>query len=128
MMTLERRPGLGRPRRRRRPDAARWRKAAFALPEGGTRQPRGLAALVASLVVAGMVAGALWPQKTADKAPEDDIFVLEELPPPPPPPEPPPPPPMPQPPPPKVEPAPEPPPPQFGLEEGDLSESGDLAV
>jgi protein TonB len=109
--------------------AERYGTASFALPEARIREGRGLALLVAGLVTAGILAGALWPQKPAGEAAEDDVFVMEEeAPPPPPPPEPPPPPPMPEPPPPKVEPPEPPPPPQFGLEEGDLSETGDLAV
>lgn len=133
MMALERRRTKKAPRRRR-PDPARFTAVTVAMPS--MPQPRagrdGL--LLAALVFAGAALGAFWPRTPVpDKPAVDDIFVMEEEPPPPPPPppppEPPPPPPMPEPPP-KVEPPPEPepPPPQFGLEEGDLSATGDLAV
>jgi protein TonB len=131
MMALERlraKKGV----RRRRPDPARFAAVTVDMPCMPPEKARRNGLLLAALVLAGTAAGGLWPQETvSDKAEEDDIFVMEEElpPPPPPPPEPPPPPPMPEPPP-KVEPPPEPepPPPQFGLEEGDLSEAGDLAV
>ena len=141
MMTMERpsrpiRPGRrGLPRRRRRPLAERFESATFVLPEAQEAhllKGRGLSALIAGLVAAGILAGALWPQPSSAEAAGDDIFVLEEEtpapPPPPPPAQPPNPPPMPAPPPPTGGPPQPPPPPQFGLEEADLSATGDLAV
>lgn len=118
------------PVRRRKPDPARFAALAVSLPKAGEASERRAGLLLTVLVAAGTVAGGLWPQAgSVEEAPEDDVFVMEEEAPPPPPPDPPPPPPMPEPP--KVVPPPEPeppPPPQFGLEEGDLAETGDLAV
>jgi protein TonB len=112
--------------RRRLPDPARFPALTLSLP-AATPAPRRSGWLLAALVATGTTTGALWRQPVPSAPPEEDIVVMEEEAPPPP--EPTPPPPMPEPPPPKVEPPPEPPPPpQFGLEEADLSEAGDLAV
>lgn len=133
MMSLERpqRTGrTGRPRRRRKPNGIRYASASFSLPKVPDLKTRRNNFLLAALVAAGTLSAALWPKKDLTK-PEEDIFVMEEELPSPPPPEPPPPPPMQDPPPPRVEPPappPPPPPPQFGLEEGDLSETSYMAV
>jgi TonB family protein len=127
MIRMDRKPGRAPKRAKRKPEPGRFASATFFLPDREPLVPSKSGFIVASLIAAGMAAGALWPQGplTADAA--DDIFVMEEeLPPPPP--QPLPTPPVPQPPP-KVTPPPEPPPPpQAGLEEGDLSSTGDLAV
>lgn len=128
MMVVQQRKAKAPPLRRRKPDPVRFAALAFALPAPDGSRARRHGLLLAGLVAAGTVTAGLWPQGSAAEAPEDDVFVMEEEPPPPPAPEPPPPP-MPDPP--KVEPPPEPeppPPPQFGLEAGDLSETGALAV
>lgn len=117
------------PRRPRKADPSRFAGLKFRLPEAPRMHPIRLFGALAAFVLAGMVAGAFWPQKTHDKEPQDDIFFLEEEIPPPPP-EPPSTPPDPEPPPPKVEPPREesPLPPQFGLDRDALSETGDLSV
>lgn len=116
---------------RRRPDSARFTSLSLALPAEPAAAPRRAGSLLALLLVSGMALGGVLGLREGTgptPSPEEDIFVLEEeLPPPPPSPLPPPP--MPEPPPPRVEPPPEePPPPQFGLEEEDLAETGDLAA
>lgn len=128
MKALTGHPRPGKFRRRMKPGPARFAAAAFTFPETAGPKPRRNGFMLAALISAGIVGAAWWPQASGPKEPVDEIFVMEEEMPPPLP-EPPPVPPMPEPPPPKVEPLPEPPPPpQFGLEESDLSESGDLAV
>src|SRR5690606_6346538 len=130
MMPVRSRLGSGPSRRPRRPRAGVFASLVLELPAAPPLRGRRAGILLASLIMSGVLAGALW-RPEPEKAPNpDDVFVFEEEIPPPPPEIPPPqPPPMPEPPP-RVEPPPEPepPPPQFGLEEDDLSEAGDLAV
>jgi periplasmic protein TonB len=122
------RPGY--PRRPRTPRADVFANLVLNLPPAPKLATRRAQVLLVSLILFGILAGALWRPQTAKVRNPDDTFVFEEeTPPPPPPPEPePPPPPKP---PPRVKPPPEPkapPPPQFGLEEKDNSKTGELAV
>ena len=118
-----------RRRSRRKPDAERYASAAVLHAEAGAAPKAGIAPWLAGLVAAGILIGVLWPQKSATEGPGGRHLrdgggnppaaaraaaapahagAARR---------------------PRVEPPPEePPPPQFGLEEGDLSEAGDLAV
>lgn len=128
MIAVIRKSRPAKTRRRLKPNPARFAASAFAVPESPGPKSHREAFLLAALILAGTFIGASWPQDSGKHEPADDIFVMEEEISPPPT-EPPSVPPMPEPPPPKAEQPPEPPPPpQFGLEEGDLGATGDLAV
>lgn len=131
-MTIRSRFRPGNPRRTRKPRADVFANLALDLPPAPKIGTRRVPALLGSLMLFGILAGALWrPHSVAVRNQEDTFVFEEEKTPPPPPPEPePPPPPKP---PPRIKPPPEPkapppPPPQFGLEEKDNSKTGELAV
>lgn len=128
MIAVIRKPRPGKVRRRLKPNPARFAAVSFAVQDSPNMESGRKGILLAALVVAGALIGATWPQESGKKEPVDGIFVMEEDIPAPPP-EATPIPPMPEPPPPKAEePTGPPPPPQFGLEEGDVGETGELAV
>jgi periplasmic protein TonB len=129
-MTVRNRFRPGNRRRPRAPRADVFANLVLDIPTAPRLATRRAQVLLVSLILFGILAGALWRPQTEKVRKMDDTFVFEEEAPPPPPPpkaEPPPPPK----PPPRVKPPPKPkapPPPQFGLEEKDNSKTGELAV
>lgn len=116
-------------RLRRKIDPTRFAAVLWDQPSVHAKEIQWGGALLAASLAAGIAIGVLWPQRSDQPAPKEDIFVFEEEIPPPSA-EPSPPPADPESPPPKPLSSPEspPPPPQFGLEVEALSESGDLAA
>jgi TonB family protein len=136
MMDLSRRPGIRRRRPKKTVSREHFARLVLSLPQMPRKASRGPAgSLLAFLLLGGFGLGAWWPREASRPDVHDEVFVFEEevlqallpleIPPQAPQPIAPPPPKAPKEKAPKVEP---PPKPQFGLEEADLSEAGDLAV
>jgi protein TonB len=115
----------GRPRAPRKPKGGRFKALFIDMPAPEKASSNGIV-IVAGLLVAGILAGAFFPDLTKKKKAEDETFIVDA----PPPPVTPPPPPEPPPPPPKVKPPKfQPPPPKvFGLQKNELAQKSDMAV